>query len=43
MGGWTAWSVAVINLARPPKAKNSLKEAVLEGRCVLSSAQPDQV
>lgn len=43
MGGRAAWSVAVINLARPLKAENNLKEAVLGGRCVLSSAQPDQV
>lgn len=33
MGHWTA--VAVINLAWPPKADNSLEEAILEARCVL--------
>lgn len=31
MGNWTAQSIAVINLASLSKAKNSLKETVLEG------------
>lgn len=39
--GWPACSAAAVPSARPPKAKNSLKGAVLEGRCVcLPSARP---
>lgn len=34
-GRWTAWPMAVVDLIKPPKATQSLKGAVLEGRGVL--------